>query len=130
MPDEPKTYHRRGEPGGSGCSLGVLQAASTSSTGTEIPVQILDGGESSTEVELLRTIVSKMGLQWGHDKFGWWAVVPGDSFPSWLVIRQDDSGNEYVVEANLTKEQAEEMARDLEDRGHKQTYWCKDARIA
>jgi len=93
-------------------------------------IQILDGGESSTEVELLRTIVSRMGIQWGHDEFGWWAAAPGDSFPSWLVMRQDDSGNEFLVEANLTKNQAEEMANDLEARGHKQTYWCKDARIA
>ena len=130
MPDEPKTYHRTGEPGGSGCTLGVLQATANSPSGADIQVQILDGGESSTEVEVLRTVASRMGIQWGHDEFGWWAAYPGDSFPSWLVMRQDDSGNEYLVEANLTQKQAEEMARDLEARGHKQTYWCKDAQIA
>jgi anti-anti-sigma regulatory factor len=45
---------------------------------------------------------------------------------SWAVWRQDDSGNRFLVEANLTEEQAKRLVADFESKGHKQTYWCSD----
>lgn len=44
----------------------------------------------------------------------------------WSVWRQDDWGQEYLVEAGLTQAQAEALAQDLENRGHKQTYWVRE----
>ena len=46
--------------------------------------------------------------------------------PTWAVWRQDDSGNKFIVEANLTEERARQLVADLESKGHKQTYWCTD----
>ena len=50
--------------------------------------------------------------------------------PNWAVWRQDDSGNRFLVEANLTVEQAKQLVADLECKGHKQTYWCSIERMA
>jgi hypothetical protein len=44
--------------------------------GTIISASLLDAGKDSTEVELLRTVCHGLGVRWGHDEFGWWAVVP------------------------------------------------------
>lgn len=49
---------------------------------------------------------------------------------SWAVWRQDDSGNRFLVEANLTEERAKRLVGDLESTGHKQTYWCTDEPMA
>jgi hypothetical protein len=43
---------------------------------------------------------------------------------SWCVKRLDDNGNEIVLQANLSREQAERLARDYQSRGHKQSYWA------
>jgi hypothetical protein len=42
---------------------------------------------------------------------------------TWTVWRQDDLGNQYVVSTGHAREEAERIARELEARGHKQTYW-------
>jgi hypothetical protein len=54
----------------------------------------------------------------------------GANFPSWAVWRQDDSGNKFLMEANLTEEQARSLVADFESKGHKQTYWCSNERMA
>lgn len=36
----------------------------------------LDAGKESTEVDLLRTVCHGLSNRWGHDEFGWWAIVP------------------------------------------------------
>jgi hypothetical protein len=41
----------------------------------------------------------------------------------WVVWRQDDNGNRYVVRRLPTLEEAERLAAELEARGHKQLYW-------
>jgi len=41
----------------------------------------------------------------------------------WSVWRQDDNGNRFSIRAGLTREEAEQMCRDFEARGHKQLYW-------
>lgn len=119
-------YYRRGEPGGPSCPVGVLQVTLRGKQGDPEAAELLDAGPKGSEVELLRTVASRLGIQWGHDEFGWWAVVPGQSFPKWAVWRQDDSGIRFLIEANLLEEQAREMVVEFERRGHKQTYWCTD----
>ena len=95
-----------------------------------MPAQLLDAGPEPSEVELLRTVASRLGVQWGHDDFGWWAVVGGKVFPGWAVWRQDDSGVRVLLAGNLTEDEAEAMVTDFESKGHKQTYWCTDETIA
>jgi len=58
------------------------------------------------------------------------SAVKGCSFPSWAVWRQDDSGNRFLIEANLTEEQARALVADFDSKGHKQTYWCENERNA
>lgn len=70
---------------------------------------------------------SRLGVKWGCDGLGWWAVVKEIEFPTWAVWRQDDHGNSFLVEANLTQTQADELQAELEARGHKQTYWSANA---
>src|SRR5687768_2838515 len=108
-----KTYHRRGEPGGPGCTVGVLPISLKSEHGEPVAAELLDAGSATSEVELLRTVVSRFGVQWGHDEFGWWAVVPGHGFSSWAVWRQDDSGSGFLIEANLTEERARALVAEF-----------------
>lgn len=128
MSKEYGPYHRKGQPGGPRCPVGILPVSSKNPDGTTFQAELLDAGKESTELELLRTVASRLGVRWGNDELGWWAVVAGNSFPSWAVWRQDDSGNRYLMEANLTEEQARHLVADFESRGHKQTYWCSNER--
>jgi hypothetical protein len=41
----------------------------------------------------------------------------------WVVWRQDDNGNRFVVRRLESREEAENLAAELEARGHKQLYW-------
>ncbi len=68
-------YHRTGEPGGPGAPVGVLPIQGRLPDGSVIDAQLLDAKDTS-EVELLRTVCAGLGIQWGHDDIGWWAVVP------------------------------------------------------
>lgn len=43
--------------------------------------------------------------------------------PSYEVWRQDDNGHKFRVGAWPTREEAEQQQRELERRGHKQTYY-------
>ena len=72
-------YHRTGEPGGPGCAVRELSITLKAQDGSAIPAYLLDAGAAATEVELLRTVASGMGIRWGHDDLGWWAVVPRQS---------------------------------------------------
>lgn len=69
-------YHRRGEPGGPGCAVGVLAITLRGADGQSVDGELLDAGKSASEIELLRTVANRLGVQWGHDDFGWWAAVP------------------------------------------------------
>lgn len=44
---------------------------------------------------------------------------------NWIVYRQDDHGNSFVVATDLSREAAQRMVADYEARGHKQHYWCE-----
>jgi hypothetical protein len=43
----------------------------------------------------------------------------------WSVFRQDDNGNRFIVERQLTHEAALHLVAELESRGHKQIYWAQ-----
>lgn len=75
-------YHRLGEPGGPGCDVATLPVQATSPTGAPEPGTLLDAGTQASEVQLLRTIAHTLGVQWGEDSLGWWAVVPRRLTPS------------------------------------------------
>jgi hypothetical protein len=59
-------------------------------------------------------------------------TLPPDKLPgsapteaTWAVHRQDDIGNRFVVETGLTRDAADQLALQLESRGHKQLYWVE-----
>ena len=77
-PEQPAKYgpyHRLGGPGGPGCPVGALPVMFRGADGSTISAQLLDAGKQATELELLRTVAHGLGVQWGHDEIGWWAVV-------------------------------------------------------
>ena len=49
----------------------------------------------------------------------------GDRVPVWQLKRQDDHGNQYVVETFDSEEEARKMMEYYEKKGHKQTYWVE-----
>jgi hypothetical protein len=68
-------YHRTGEPGGPGAAVAVLPIQGKDPAGDVISASLPDA-KNSTEVELLRTVCGGLGITWGQDDLGWWAVVP------------------------------------------------------
>ncbi len=42
------------------------------------------------------------------------------------VWRQDDNGNVFLVKNGLSIPEAQNLLRELESGGHKQTYWIKE----
>ena len=44
---------------------------------------------------------------------------------SWSVWRQDDHGRRFEMQRGMTQSEAEKMARQYEERGHKQTYFVE-----
>jgi len=122
-PDQAR-YHRTGETSCAGCNVGVLPVEVTGRDGSRIVSDLLDAGKAPTELQLLRTVAFGLGVRWGHDDLGWWALVRGHDFPSWAVWRQDDSGGVFLVAANLLEAQARSIVSEFESKGHKQTYWC------
>jgi hypothetical protein len=44
---------------------------------------------------------------------------------TWVVYRQDDNGNRFVVRRGLDRAEAEQLVAEFEARGHKQTYWAE-----
>ncbi|MEU9979754.1 SPOR domain-containing protein [Streptomyces sp. NPDC050856] len=43
----------------------------------------------------------------------------------WLVIRQDDNGNQYRVGRYATRDEAQKIADSLDLHGHNQLYWVE-----
>jgi len=48
----------------------------------------------------------------------------------WIVLRQDDNGNVFVVSEHLAEAPARRHAAELEARAHKQIYWVEHVRNA
>jgi len=69
-------YHRRVQPGGPGCAVGVLAVSLGGANGDPVDAELLDAGMTASELELLRTVASRLGVRWGQDDLGWWAAVP------------------------------------------------------
>lgn len=99
---------------------------------------LLDAGEQSTELELLRTLAAQMGVHWGHDDFGWWAAVPRQVSPRFAgavsepavvsrhaLYREDDNGARFLIGKFDTREEAENRSAALAHGGHKQHYFIE-----
>ena len=43
---------------------------------------------------------------------------------TWVVHRQDDNGNRFVVQTGLSRQEAERLVAEFEAHGHKQVYWA------
>ena len=43
----------------------------------------------------------------------------------WQVVRQDDNGNIFIIQKNLTEKAAEKLVQEYTSKGHKQLYWCE-----
>ncbi|MFO8010366.1 MAG: SPOR domain-containing protein [Dehalococcoidia bacterium] len=43
----------------------------------------------------------------------------------WQLKRQDDHGNIYFVGSFESQEEAEEVRKNFEEKGHKQMYWIE-----
>jgi len=43
----------------------------------------------------------------------------------WGIWRQDDNGNRFEVASGLSREDADKMLKEFEERGHKQAYWLQ-----
>ncbi|MEZ4528139.1 MAG: hypothetical protein R2941_19690 [Desulfobacterales bacterium] len=118
--------HRVGKPGGPGCKVAVLPIFFKDSEGDEKEAELLDAGDKTTELELLRTVAARSGIFWGQDELGWWAVIPKNTVDNnWSVWRQDDNGNKFRVENNLSETEADRLAKKLEATGHRQIYWAE-----
>ncbi len=127
-------YHRLGTPGGPGCQVATLPVEGRASDGTIVSGALLDGGTGSTEVELLRTVASGLGVRWGHDDFGWWVVVPqhpqsrfSASPPRFVLFRVDDNGVRFLIAYFDSEEAAQQRAAELAQGGHKQHYFIEPA---
>ena len=45
--------------------------------------------------------------------------------PAWVVYRQDDNGNRFVVRTGLGRDEAERLVAEFDAKGHKQLYWAE-----
>ena len=88
-----------------------------------MPAELLGAPGEATEVELLRSVAQRLGVKWGHDDLGWWAVVARPA--EWVVWRQDDNGHRFEVSRGHTREEAVRLVREFEARGHRQSYWTE-----
>lgn len=68
--------HRTGTPGGPGCPVASLPITLKAAGGSLLPANLLDTGPASSELELLRTVAKGLGINWGKDDLGWWAILP------------------------------------------------------
>lgn len=47
----------------------------------------------------------------------------------WVVMRQDDSGNKFEIQRDLSRDQASLMVVEFEEKGHKQLYWMEEQNL-
>ncbi|WP_218032871.1 hypothetical protein [Brevifollis gellanilyticus] len=76
-----------------------------------------------------------LGIAWGHDEMGWWAMVPNEmrcnltssaestSGLPFALYREDDNGARFLIDRFATREEAEAKATELGIGGHKQYYF-------
>lgn len=51
----------------------------------------------------------------------------GSGAGTWIVWRQDDHGNRAEVARFIFQDEADELCKTMEARGHKQLYWVSPA---
>jgi hypothetical protein len=85
-------FHRRGQPGGPGCSVGVLPVTGVSPDGTTVGASLVDAPHEASEIELLRTVASALGVAWGKDDLGWWAAVPNIPISQFAKLQGETDG--------------------------------------
>lgn len=87
-------FHRRGAPGGPGAKVSILPI-SGQATGSDrvIEASLLDAGETATELELLSTVASGLGVVWGQDDLGAWAVVPNEPSSAFAAAQEPASNS-------------------------------------
>lgn len=86
---------------------------------------------------MLRTVALGLGVRWGNDPLGWWAVVPTAVTPVFgaspamamphVLYREDDNGARFLVDTFASREEAEQRAAELAQGGHKQMYFVEPA---
>ena len=129
-------FHRRGAPGGPRVEVSILPISGRASGSDQvIEASLLDAGETVTELELLRTVASGLGLVWGRDDFGACAVVPNEPTSAFAtapepaserphaLYREDDDDARFRIARYAT--QAEAKAAELTRGGHKHGYFVE-----
>ena len=71
--------------------------------------------------------VEEAALVQGLERMRRAAAHPGWT---WVLWRQDDNGNTFVVSTHASLESAEDARRSYEARGHKQRYWIEQTKTA
>lgn len=133
-------YHRLGAPDGPGAAVTVLPISGCASGSDHvIEASLLDAGETATELELLRTVASGLGVVWGRDDFEAWAVAPKEPRSAFAtspepptelphaLYREDDNGARFLVARYATQAEAEAKAAELARGGHKQAYFVESS---
>lgn len=131
-------FHRRGAPGGPGAEVSVLPISGRRPGSDEvIEAGLLDAGEKASELELLRTVASGLGVVWGQDDLGARAVVPTEPRSAFTtaaeapidlphaLYREDDNGARFLIARYATQAEAEAKAAELARGGHKQAYFVE-----
>lgn len=102
-----------------------------------IEASLLNAGKKASELELLRTVASGLGVVWGQDELGAWAVVPNEPRSAFVIspepptelphalYREDDNGARFLVARYATQAEAEAKAAELARGGHKQGYFVE-----
>lgn len=134
-------FFRSGTPGGPGAQVVILPiSGQASGTDRVIEASLLDAGETATELELLRTVASGLGVVWGQDDLGVWAVVPNQPSSAFAaaqeptselphaLYREDDNGARFLIARYATQAEAEAKAAELARGGHKQGYFVETNR--
>lgn len=131
-------FHRRGAPGGPGAEVSILPiSGQASGSDRVIEASLLDAGEKASELELLRTVASGLGVVWGQDDLGAWAMVPNEPRSAFAtapasaselphaLYREDDNGARFLIARYATQAEAEAQAAELARGGHKQGYFVE-----
>ncbi len=62
-----------------GAEVSILPISGRASGSDQvIEASLLDAGEKASELGLLRTVASGLGIVWGRDDLGAWAMVPNE----------------------------------------------------
>ncbi|MCB9551096.1 MAG: hypothetical protein H6705_04275 [Myxococcales bacterium] len=95
--------------------------AADEGAGTMVAVQ----GEAD-DTALLRAVLEAAGLDL-DDCVSVGEGVDRAALPRWVLWRQDDNGDRFVVETFTGRRKADDRAARMEAGGHKQLYWVASA---